>query len=124
MEKRELTCIVCPIGCQMEVEIQEDNRILVFNNTCPRGEAYAKKEVTHPTRVVTTSVPIKGKNKGQVPCKTKKEVPKEKIFDVVKQLKRVSVELPVFMGDIIVENIAETGVDVVATCTVKEEKES
>lgn len=119
MEKRDLICIVCPMGCQMEVEIQEDQQILVLGNTCPRGEIYAKKEVTAPTRTVTTSVRVRGRDKGQVACKTRGDVPKEKIFEVVRELKDVWVEAPVSIGDVIAENIAGTGIDVVATSNMK-----
>ncbi len=119
MEKRDLICIVCPMGCQMEVQIQDDQEILVSGNTCPRGEVYAKKEVTAPTRTVTTSVRVKGRAKGQVACKTRGDVPKEKIFDVVRELKDVLVETPIVIGDVILENVAGTGIDVVATSNME-----
>ena len=86
MEKKELVCIICPMGCMMEVVIKPEGEIKVTGNTCPRGKIYAKKEVTAPTRVVTTSVKVEGK-KGQVSCKTREDIPKSKIFEIIKELK-------------------------------------
>ncbi len=117
MEKKELVCIVCPMGCMMEVVIKPEGEIKVTGNTCPRGKIYAKKEVTAPARVVTTSVKVEGK-KGQVSCKTREDIPKSKIFEIIKELKQVTVKAPIKIGDVIVENIAGTGVDVVATANV------
>lgn len=117
MEKRDLTCIICPLGCMLEVNI-DGERIGVSGNTCPRGENYARKEVTEPARMVTTTVRIKGREKGQVPCKTAKDIPKEKIFDVVRRLKEVEAVTPVRVGDTILPDAAGTGVAVVATTNV------
>ncbi|MGN0308104.1 MAG: DUF1667 domain-containing protein [Lachnospiraceae bacterium] len=119
MEKKDLICIVCPMGCMMEVEIDAGKVIEISGNTCPRGEAYARKEVTSPTRVVTTSVKLKGRSKGQISCKTRNDIPKEKIFDVVRQLKEVEAIPPIHIGDVILKNAAETGVDVIATVNVE-----
>lgn len=115
MEKRSLTCIICPIGCSLEVEMISEHQILVSGNRCPRGENYGKKEVTAPTRVVTTSVKVEGKKGGYISCKTKGEVPKDKVFDVVKEVKNITVKVPVYIGDILAQNIANTGIDLVAT---------
>ncbi len=114
MEKRELTCINCPMGCQLTVTIDGES-ISVTGNTCPRGEDYAKKEVTDPRRIVTSSVPVYGSETKRVSVKTKTDIPKDKIFDVMDVIKKTSVNAPVEIGDVIAENVAGTGVQLVAT---------
>lgn len=118
MEKRELTCIGCPMGCPLSVELENNEVVSVTGNTCKRGDVYARKEVTNPTRIVTSTVRVEGGSLSAVSVKTKEDIPKEKIFDCVKALKGVKVEAPVSIGDIIVKNIVNTGVDVVATKNV------
>lgn len=115
MEKRELICINCPLGCPLTVMLEGGEVVSVSGNTCPRGEAYARKEVTNPTRIVTSTVMVEGGKAAMVSVKTKEDIPKDKIFDCVKALKGVTVKAPVHIGDVIVSNVAGTGVDIVAT---------
>ncbi len=115
METRELTCIGCPMGCSLTVEMNEKEVVSVTGNTCKRGDVYARKEVTNPTRIVTSSVMVEGGNLAAVSVKTKEDIPKGKIFDCMKALKGVKVQAPVHIGDIIVKDVAGTGVDVIAT---------
>lgn len=115
MEKRALICIGCPMGCALNVEISGGEVLSVKGNTCPRGEQYARKEVTDPTRIVTTTVKVKGGTLDMVSVKTKEDIPKGKIFECVKALKEIQVEAPVRIGEIILKNVADTGVDIVAT---------
>lgn len=122
MEKgtiRELTCIGCPMGCPLNVEMEAGEVISVTGNTCKRGDIYARKEVTNPTRIVTTTVRVTGGDAEMVSVKTKEDIPKGKIFECVKALKTVEVPAPVQIGDVLVENVAGTGVDIVATKEVK-----
>ena len=118
MEVRELTCIGCPLGCQLTVTMGNDE-IKVEGNTCPRGEAYAKKEVTNPTRIVTSTVRVEGGTIERAAVKTASDIPKGKIFECVKALKGIEVPAPVHIGDVILENVADTGVDIVATKNVE-----
>ena len=120
METRELTCIGCPMGCPLTVEIENNEVKSVTGNTCKRGEDYAKKEVTNPTRIVTSSVVVKGGVLAAVSVKTKEDIPKGKIFDCVKALKEVEVKAPVYIGDVVLADVAGTGVDVIATKNVLE----
>lgn len=116
MKTRELTCIGCPLGCAVAVETGEDGQIVsVTGNTCKRGDDYARKEVTNPTRIVTSTVKVEGGALDMVSVKTKSDIPKNKIFACVEGLKGICVKAPVHIGDTIAENIAGTGVDVVAT---------
>ena len=119
MEVKNLTCINCPMGCPLTIEMEGEQVIQVSGNTCKRGEIYARKEVTNPTRIVTITVKVTNGTSGMVSVKTKEDIPKGKIFDCVKALKNVQVEAPVHIGDVIVENIAETGVDIVATGNIE-----
>lgn len=119
MEEKNLTCINCPIGCSLTVRMEGEQVIKVSGNTCKRGEIYARKEVTNPTRIVTSTVKVVNGKSDMVSVKTKEDIPKGKIFDCVRALKNVQVEAPVRIGDVIVKDIADTGVKVVATKNVE-----
>lgn len=111
-----LTCIRCPKGCQVTVTLEGRQVTAVTGNGCPRGDAYARKEVTDPTRVVTTVVPVSGSGVARmVSVKTAGDVPKAKVLDVVRALSGVSMVAPVHIGDVVLADVCGTGVDVVAT---------
>ncbi|QZY55013.1 DUF1667 domain-containing protein [Crassaminicella profunda] len=113
MEKHQLVCIVCPMGCHLEVT-KENDEYNVTGNKCPRGKAYGMKELTNPTRVVTTTVKIKGGLLNRLSVKTKEAIPKEKMFECMKFIDSIEVKAPVSVGDIIVKDLLGTGVDLVA----------
>jgi len=121
MEKIELICIGCPMGCPLTVTIDESG-IDVKGNTCKIGDRYARKEVTSPTRVVTSSVAVEGGEIARVSVKTESDIPKGKIFDCMKEISATKVTAPVKLGDIIIENCANTGVKVIATKSVDAKK--
>ncbi len=108
---RELVCIVCPRGCHMKV----DEDLNVTGNFCPRGAAYAKTELTHPTRVVTSTVRLTGGRYPRCPVKTAGPVPKERVADVMAEIARAEIAAPVRVGDTVLEDVCGTGVAVVAT---------
>ena len=111
-----LTCIRCPKGCQVTVTLEGGQVTAVTGNGCPRGDAYARKEVTDPTRVVTTVVSVSGSAVARmVSVKTAGDVPKAKVLDVVRALSGVSMAAPVHIGDMVLADVCGTGVDVVAT---------
>ncbi len=115
-ETRELTCINCPLGCPLTVVLEDGEVISVTGNTCPRGESYGRKEVTNPTRIVTSSVPVDGSaTERMVSVKTASDIPKDMIFDVVRALKDVRATAPVAIGDVVLADVCGTGVDIVAT---------
>ena len=107
------------MGCPLVVTMDGGEVISVTGNTCKRGEIYGRKEVTNPTRIVTSTVRVSGGSIDMVSVKTKEDIPKGKIFDCVKALKEVEVEAPVHIGDVIVKDVAGTGVDIVATKNVE-----
>lgn len=115
MPARELTCINCPMGCQLTVTLEGDTIVKVEGQTCPRGEAYAHTEITAPVRTVTTTVALQGGPVAMLPVKTAAPVPKGAVPAVLKALKAVTVTAPVHIGDVVLPNAAGTGVAVVAT---------
>lgn len=115
MEIRNLTCIGCPLGCSITVEMENGEILSVTGNTCKRGDEYARREVTNPTRIVTSTVPVLGGEIAMLPVKTRTDIPKGKIFECISALKQITVHAPVEAGDIILHDVAETGVDIIAT---------
>lgn len=103
------------MGCPLVVELEGSDVVSVKGQTCKRGEVYARKEVTNPTRIVTSTVKVEGGKVDMVSVKTRDDIPKGKIFECVKALKGVTVKAPVHIGDVIVADVAGTGVDIVAT---------
>ncbi len=118
MEVRELICIGCPLGCPLTVRM-EGEEIQVSGNTCRRGEDYAKKEVLHPARTVTSSVRVTDGVLEMVSVKTKTDIPKDKIFAVMEAIHRTKAKAPVHIGDVLIADCAGTGVPVVATKDVE-----
>ncbi|MBQ9512300.1 MAG: DUF1667 domain-containing protein [Lachnospiraceae bacterium] len=118
MEKRELICIGCPMGCMLEVTLDNGDVVSVEGNTCKMGDTYARKEVTNPTRIVTSTVVVDGGTSTRLPVKTACDVPKSAIFDVMEQINRTHVNSPVKIGEVVIANTAGTGVDVIATRSV------
>lgn len=119
MEERNLICICCPIGCSLTVLMKGNTVEKVTGNTCKRGDVYARNEVTNPMRIVTSTIKVIGGRGDVVSVKTKEDIPKGKIFECVRALKGVEVNAPVHIGDIIITNVANTGVDIVATKNVE-----
>lgn len=117
---RELTCIGCPLGCTVRVEMAEEEVVSVTGYTCRRGKEYAVKEVTAPTRIVTSTVRLEGREHLVLPVKTERDIPKNKIMECVSALKNVAVRPPVHIGQVILENVAGTDVPVVATKNINE----
>ena len=124
MENRELTCIVCPVGCLLSVEEGPDAALSVSGNRCPRGAAYAQEEIRAPKRVVTATCAINGLSSEQslhelrrIPVRTSAPCPKEKIPALLADIYAVKVTLPVKAGDILIANWNGDGIDVVASMT-------
>ena len=118
MERKELICIGCPLGCNLTVEMDGGQVVSVNGNTCKRGDDYARKELTDPRRIVTSTVPVAGGNLPVVSVKTATDIPKNKIRECLLALKGVTLTAPVQIGDVIMENVADTGVDVIATKSI------
>ena len=110
---KELVCIVCPRGCRLHVD--EENDYAVTGNSCPRGAEYGKNEIKNPTRVLTSTVRLEGGLYRRCPVKTEKAVPKGKLLEIVKELNGVSLVSPVHIGQVALQNAAGTGVNVIVT---------
>ena len=116
---RELTCIVCPKGCALRVELEGKAVKNVTGHTCPRGRKYAEDECTQPMRTVTSTVrTVTGE---VVAVKTATAIPKEKMIACMQEINRTVVPVPVEIGDVLIKNVADTGVAVVATANLEME---
>ncbi|MBO5643463.1 MAG: DUF1667 domain-containing protein [Kiritimatiellae bacterium] len=112
----KMICISCPRGCEMDV-VQEAGEVVVKGNACPRGEDYGRNELINPTRMVTGLVKVAGMRK-PLPVKTSRPVPKGAIDAVLFSMHQMTVQLPVKIGDVIIQGVAGTGVDIVATANM------
>ncbi len=114
-EIRKMICIACPIGCHMKVTLDNNEVVKVEGNTCKRGEVYAKAECSNPTRILTTTMRVKGGKYPLVSVKSAEPLPKGKLFECMKVINGVVLNAPMSIGDVAVKNILDTGVDIVLT---------
>lgn len=119
---KEMICIVCPKSCHLSIEIENNKVFSVKGNTCPRGKEYAISECLHPERMLTSTVRIKGAIYPRCPVITSKPIPLGKMMDVMKYLDTIDIHAPIKCNDIIVENICECGVDLLASRTMEKIK--
>ena len=118
MEKKEMVCICCPLGCALTVT-EQNGELTVDGNTCNRGEEYGKKEATNPTRILTTTVRVKNGMLPVVSVKTEEDIPKGKMMECIERLREIEIEAPVQVGDVVAENVAGTGIKVIATRNIE-----
>ena len=120
MEKqvKEFTCIRCPMGCQLHVEIENGAVTSVSGNNCKRGVEYARTEAIRPMRTVTSTVRATGGVRPVVAVKTVGDVPKDKIFEVMAAIRSLTAAAPVHIGDVLLKNVAGTDSDIVATANL------
>ena len=113
--EQTITCINCPVGCRMTVSLSDTGEFLsVTGNTCPRGAKYAQQECTLPERMITAVIPVAG-SETPLSVKTASPVPKKLISSVIDELARVQVSLPVTIGQIVLPDVLNTGVDIITT---------
>ena len=113
--EQTITCINCPVGCRMTVSLSDTGEFLsVTGNTCPRGAKYAQQECTLPERIITAVIPVAG-SETPLSVKTASPVPKKLISSVIDELARVQVSLPVTIGQVVLPDVLNTGVDIIAT---------
>jgi len=118
---RNLTCIVCPVGCSLAVEeAAQSGELTVTGNRCRRGLVYAQEEIHAPKRTVTATCALHGANHAirRIPVKSAAPCPKEKIPELLRDIYRVKMEVPVRRGDTVIADWMGLGIDVVATRTV------
>jgi len=114
-EKRKVTCIVCPLGCEATVTIQNGKIIKIENLECPRGKDYVLKEIEAPTRDFFTTIRVRGAGVPVCPVRATQPVPKEKLLDCSKELAKIALDAPIKIGDVIVKNLLGLGIDIIAT---------
>ena len=118
MENVEMTCIVCPRGCAITAEVEDGEVIDVYGNGCMKGMIYAQREAVNPVRTLTSTVAVINGVHPRVSVKTEREIPKDKMMECAQALKGVEVEAPVEIGDVILENVGGTRINIVATMHV------
>ena len=118
MNEREITCIICPIGCKILIKTDGKKFELLEGNRCKQGIEYARSEALNPQRNLCSSVLVENGDWPLVSVKTTKPVPKNQIFNVLNVIKNVKVRAPIKSGQIIVNNVADTDIDIVATKTI------
>lgn len=120
MKNKQLICIACPRGCRINLKVRGKEIVKITGNYCRKGIDYAKEEVTSPCRIITTTVRIENGRYAVVPVRSNKPIPKSKVFQAMKILKRTVLKAPVKIGDIVVKNILNTGVDIVCSRSLNE----
>lgn len=121
MKTREFTCVVCPNGCSIVVDVDDDENPVVTRvqgNTCKRGEAWARQEVENPMRTIASSVPVRGGDFLLASVRTSRPVPLAKIRAVMTEIRKVSLTAPVRIGEVIIPRPAGCDTDIVVTRTV------
>ncbi len=113
--KKTLICIGCPLGCMITASLETGIVTEVTGHSCKNGEKYTRKELTNPTRTVTSIVKVTGGDSTMLSVKTKEDIPKEKIKACIAALKDLQLQAPIEIGEIILKNVADTGIDIVAT---------
>lgn len=111
---KELICIGCPMGCMLQVDVDDENIRSIQGNVCPRGRQYAKDEVLQPRRMVTSLVLVEG-SRIPLSVRTRTAIPKSQIGDCLREIRKIRTRLPVRIGDVIQPDILGTGVDLIAT---------
>lgn len=117
--RKEYTCIICPRSCDLVLE-KENGELRVSGNSCPRGAEYAENEYLHPVRMITTTVKLIGGKNRTLPVISSGAVPKEKLRDCLDYLYGLEIQTPVKLHDVIVENILDTGISVLAARDAEE----
>ncbi len=112
---KEFTCVSCPMGCMLEARSGLNGEFKISGNRCKRGLVYGLQEMKDPRRNISSTVAVKGAEINSLPVKTEKPIPKNKIFEVMKEINHIIVESPINVGDVIIENVLGTGVNIVAT---------
>ncbi len=112
---KHFTCVICPIGCEIEVEENGEKIISLSGNMCARGKEFIVQELKEPMRVLTTTVRIKGAEFNMLPVRTDKPIPKRLIPIIMEDIAKIEVNVPIKMYNVIVKNIAGTRVNIIAT---------
>jgi CxxC motif-containing protein len=121
VEKKHFVCVVCPVGCEIDVVHDGSKIISMEGNKCEKSEEFVREELIEPMRILTTTVRIEGSRWPVIPVRTDKAVPKRLFPRIMRQLRRIKLQAPVDMLDVVVRDVLHTGANVVATRTVPRE---
>ena len=121
IDTKELVCIVCPVGCKLTIE-KSGEEYVVKGNVCQRGQDYAIEELTHPTRMLTSTVKLTGSHHVRLPIHTSAPIPKDLIFEAMQVINNFTAKAPVNIGEVLIKDILDTGVDICSSRTINEQK--
>lgn len=113
--KKKMVCISCPVGCVLEAEIENGHIFKLSGNKCEKGLAYAKQEVENPSRILTSTIVAEGLNLKMLPVRTSQPIPKTKLFVAMEAIKKITINKPVKVGEVIAENFMNLGINLIAT---------
>ncbi|MGI6004039.1 MAG: DUF1667 domain-containing protein [Christensenellales bacterium] len=114
MSETAYTCIVCPVSCRISVR-EEGGELTISGSTCKRGEDFARNEHVNPMRILTSTVKLEGGRFPRLPVISRGEIPKAKLRECLNEVYRITASAPVKCGDVLIENVCGTGVDIVAS---------
>jgi CxxC motif-containing protein len=120
--KKHFTCVTCPIGCEIDIELKDSEVVSMEGNKCKKGQEFVLQELEEPMRILTTTIPIKGAKWAMLPVRTDKPIPKRLFFMTVEEIANIELRAPVKMSTVIVRDIAGTGSDIVATRSMGRKK--
>jgi len=123
VEKEHFTCVICPIGCEIDVELQDSDVVSIEGSKCAKGKEFVLQELEEPMRILTTTIRIEGAKWAMLPVRTDKPIAKRLLFRVIEELASIELRAPVKMSEVIIGDIAGTGANVVATRNMKRERE-
>ncbi|NQT32796.1 MAG: DUF1667 domain-containing protein [Candidatus Omnitrophica bacterium] len=112
---RKLTCIECPAGCALLVEVESGKVVGITGNNCPKGEKYAITEVESPVRVLTSTVLTEGLPLKTIPVRTDAPIPKASLFKAMEEIRKIRIKKPLHVGNVITKNLAGSGANLIAT---------
>jgi len=118
IEKKHFTCVTCPVGCEVDVEVQDGSILSITGNKCDKVKEFVLQELKEPMRVLTTTVRIKGAKWAMLPVRTDKSIPKRLFLQAIEELASIDLQAPVHISEVIIRDIAGSGANIVATRTV------
>ena len=119
MIKKNLTCIECPKSCLLSVDIENCKVVKVNRAKCPKGEKYAVSEIENPKRIFTSTVLAQGLSLKMVPVRTDQQISKDKIMEAMNEIRKIRINKPVILGEVIVRNFSDLGVNLIAAREAK-----
>ncbi|MEE9401482.1 MAG: DUF1667 domain-containing protein [Dehalococcoidia bacterium] len=121
-ENKHFTCVICPIGCEIDVQLEDGNVVSTEGNKCAKSEEFVLQELKEPMRILTTTIRIRGAKWAMLPVRTNEPIPKRLLFKVIEELANIEMQAPVKVSDVIIGDIAGTGANIVATRNMKGER--